>query len=138
MFYRSAQTKQSKSIKVKLPKPNRSKHVKSAKKILDLKRRLNKQRKYFWIYVPCPRHSTLLFLGNTPYGIFFPLLPNQPSMPCIRKKKMHWDYYRQTHAQQRFELSMGNLKKLCKFQLAGHTGLFLALLKIFAIFSKLF
>ena len=51
---------------------------------------------------------------------------------------MHWDYYRQTHAQQRFELSMGNLKKLCKFQLAGHTGLFLAVLKIFAIFSKLF
>ena len=132
MFYRSAQTEQNKSIKVKFPKlkPNRSERVKSAKKILDLNRRLNKQRKYFWIYVPCPRHSTLLFLGNTPYGIFFPLLPNQPSMPCIRKKKNALGLLQTDTCTAKICIKYRKLEK------AGHTGLVLSVLKIFAIFSK--
>ena len=48
VFYRSARTKQNKSIKVLFPepKPNRTEHLKSAKKKLYLNRRLtNKQMK---------------------------------------------------------------------------------------------
>ena len=48
----------------------------------------------------CPVLGIRLFLGNTPYGIFFPFAAEPTKHAMHKEEKMHWDYYRQTHAQQ--------------------------------------